>query len=268
MSGYVWQHNLDGEADRLRLMSDLLDPSSRFHLAQTGLTTGWHCLEIGAGNGSLSQWLAGRVGPTGHVIATDIRTDLMEGIAGGNLEVRQFDVVREDPPEAPYDLIAIRALLHHLPERREVVARMASWLKSGGWLFVQEPDFYPTWTVEPPSQKHFWEQFLQWAVAHHIDYYVGRKIPGWLQAEGLGTISSEGHAILYNGGSGFAEWWDYGIREVADKLQNEGGVSQATLDELYALYRDPTYWTTTIAFTATTAQAVSRTEPRRVGSPY
>ena len=43
---------------------------------------------------------------------------------------------------------------------------------------------------------------------------------------------------------------DYGIREIADKLQSEGGVSQATLEELFAYYRDPTYWTTTISFTA------------------
>ena len=254
MAEYVWQHDLKGESDRLRLMSDLLDPSSRFHLLMTGVTTGWHCLEIGAGNGSLSQWLAGRVGPTGHVIASDIRTDLMEGIESANLEVRQFDVVHDDPPEAPFDLVAIRALLHHLPERREVVTRMARWLKPGGWLFVQEPDFYPTWTVEPPSQKQFWEQFLQWAVTHQIDYYVGRKIPRWVQTEGLINISSEGHAILYNGGSAFAQWWDSSIREVADRLRNEGGISEATLEEFYRLYRDPTYWTTTIAFTATIAQ--------------
>ncbi len=85
MSGYVWQHDLAGERDRLRLMSDLLDPSSRFHLMQTGLAAGWRCLEIGAGNGSLSQWLAQQVGASGHVVATDIHTDLMAGIAGGNL---------------------------------------------------------------------------------------------------------------------------------------------------------------------------------------
>ena len=89
---------ISGEADRLRLMSDLLDPSSKFHLLGTGVTTGWRCLEIGAGNGSLSQWLAQCVGPAGHVVASDIRTDLMEGIAGGNLEVRKFDVVQDEPP--------------------------------------------------------------------------------------------------------------------------------------------------------------------------
>jgi 2-polyprenyl-3-methyl-5-hydroxy-6-metoxy-1,4-benzoquinol methylase len=254
MPTYVWQHDLTGERERLRLMSDLLDPSSEFHLARIGIQAGWRCLEIGAGDGALSQWLAQRVGPTGQVIASDIRTDLMEGVAASNLEVCKFDVVHDDPPDAPYDLVAIRALLHHLPERRAVVSKMARWLKPGGWLFIQEPDFYPTWTVEPPSQKHFWEQFLQWAATHQIDYYVGRKIPTWLQVEGLLDIYSEGHAILYNGGSAFANWWDYGIREIADKLQSEAGISQATLDEFFALYRDATYWTTTIAFTATTAQ--------------
>ena len=75
-----------------------------------------------------------------------------------------------------------------------------------------------------------------------------------MQAEGLLDINSEGHAILYNGGSPFAQWWDYDIREIADKLQGEGGVSRATLDEFFALCRDPSYWTTTIAFTATIAR--------------
>ena len=254
MAEYVWRHDLKGERARLRLMSDLLDPSSEFHLLRIGVAKGWHCLEIGAGNGSLSQWLAQRVGSEGHVIASDIRTDLMKGIESGNLEVRRLDVVHEDLPDAAYDLIAIRALLHHLADRRAVVSKIVRWLKPDGWLFIQEPDFYPTWTVEPPSQKHFWEQFVQWAASHQIDYYVGRKIPVWLQAEGLLDIKSEGHAILYNGGSAFASWWDCGIREVADRLRTEGGVSQATLDEFFILCRDPTYWTTTIAFTATTAQ--------------
>jgi hypothetical protein len=75
-----------------------------------------------------------------------------------------------------------------------------------------------------------------------------------VQADGLLDISSEGHAILYNGGSGFAQWWDNGIREVANKLKSEGGVSQATLDEFFKLCGDASYWTTTIAFTATTAR--------------
>jgi len=251
MTGYVWQHDLKGEAERLRLMSRLLDPSSRFHLLRTGVTEGWRCLEIGAGNGSLSEWLAERVGPTGQVLATDLRPDLMQDVAGPNLTVQAFDVVHDEPPGVPFDLIAVRALLHHLPERRNVVTRMVRWLKPGGWLFVQEPDFYPTWTVEPPSQNKLWEAFVRWGASHQIDFYVGRKVPAWLQEEGLTGIGAEGHAILYNGGSAFAQWWDYGLREVARQLTSEGGVPDAALHEFYELARDPDYWTTTIALTAT-----------------
>jgi len=153
MAEYVWHHDLKGEADRLRLMSDLLDPSSEFHLLRilrTGVSTGWRCLEIGAGNGSLSQWLAQRIGPDGHVIASDIRTDLMDGIAGGNLEVRQFDVVHDEPPDAPYDLIAVRALLHHLPERRAVVSKIVRWLnRAVSFLFTN-----PTSIPRGPSSRH------------------------------------------------------------------------------------------------------------------
>ena len=254
MPGYIWQHDLKGEPDRLRLMSRLLDPSSRFHLLRTGVTAGWRCLEIGAGTGSVSQWLAQQVGPIGHVLATDLRPELMQAISGPNLEVRAFDVVHDEPPGAPFDLVATRALLHHLPERRAVITRMVRWLNPGGWLFVQEPDFYPTWAVEPLSQKELWEKFIRWAASHQIDYYVGRKVPAWLQEEGLTDIGSQGDAVVYNGGSAFAQWWECGLREVAGRLKSEGGISNAALDEFYALAHDPHYWTTTIAFTATTGR--------------
>lgn len=254
MAEYLWQHTLPGEPERLRMMSDLLDPSTCFHLERIGVAPGWRCLEIGAGNGSVSEWLARRVGPNGVAIATDIRTDLLKSLQAPNLETRQFDVVKEEPPAPPFDLIVIRALLHHLPQRRAVVAKVARWLKPGGWALIQEPDFYPTWTVEPPTQKDFWERFIRWAAAHEIDYYVGRKIAPWMQAEGLEHVSAEGHTALYNGGSEFAKWWQFSIAEVAADLQKEAGVTAEVLNEFMTLNQDPKYWTTTIAFTAVTGQ--------------
>lgn len=253
MTEYVWQHDLKGEPERLQIMSDILDPASEYHLARTGVGPGWRCLEIGAGNGSLSRWLAGRVSPGGKAIATDIRTDLIAGNSTDNFEIRRFDVVADEPTDAPFDLISMRALLHHLPERREVVSKVVRWLKPGGWVFIEEPDFYPTWTVEPPAQQKFWADFVAWAATHKIDYYVGRKIAPWLQEEAMVNINSEGHATVYNGGSEFARWWIYSVAEVAEKLGEEAGVSKAVIEEFYALYQNPKYWTTSIAFTATTA---------------
>ncbi len=129
MIEYVWQHGLEGEAERLRLMSEILDPSGRDHLSRLPIGENWSCIEIGAGNGSLSQWLATRLGPDGRAIATDIAPNLMAGIAKDNLEVRRLDVVKDGLDENAYDLVMIRALLHHLPERMDVIATMVRALR-------------------------------------------------------------------------------------------------------------------------------------------
>ena len=121
---------------------------------------------------------------------------------------------------------------------------------------LEEPDFYPTWAVEPPTQHQFWNDFVKWAAAHQIDYYVGRNVAPWLAQEGMTDLSAEGHTIVYNGASEFAKWWIYSIAEVAEQFQKEAGVSSAVLDEFYRLYQDPNYWTMSLAFTATTGKAV------------
>jgi 2-polyprenyl-3-methyl-5-hydroxy-6-metoxy-1,4-benzoquinol methylase len=251
---YVWQHALGREPERLRLMSDILDASSRFHLRRIGVGRGWRCLEVGAGNGSLSAWIADQVGPEGLAIATDLDPDLLEDASGRHLELRCFDVVTEEPTDGPFDLVLGRAVLHHLPQRREVVAKMARWVRPGGWIFLQEPDFYPTGTVEPEDQRRFWQGFLRWAEEQQIDYFVGRKIAPWLQEEGLEDVAAEGHTTLYNGGSPYARWWQLGIAEVADQLLDQEATESATLDEFFRLYDDPRYWTMTIAFTAVTGR--------------
>jgi 2-polyprenyl-3-methyl-5-hydroxy-6-metoxy-1,4-benzoquinol methylase len=247
---YVWRHALGGEPERLRLMSEILDESSRFHLQQIGVGRGWRCLEVGAGNGSLSEWVADRVGPDGVAIATDLDPDLLQDATGRHLEVRGLDVVTEEPTDGPFDLVLGRALLHHLPQRRSVVAKMVRWVRPGGWIFVQEPDFYPTGIAEPESQRRFWQGFLRWAEQHQIDYFVGRRIAPWLQEEGVQQLRAEGHTTLYNGGSPYARWWQLGIAEVAGQLLDDGATESETLDEFLRLYDDPSYWTMTIAFTA------------------
>ena len=72
MGKYVLDHHLEGEAARLTLMSRLLDPMHRRHLESLGIGEGTRALEVGCGNGSISAWLAERVGPGGHVVAVDL----------------------------------------------------------------------------------------------------------------------------------------------------------------------------------------------------
>jgi 2-polyprenyl-3-methyl-5-hydroxy-6-metoxy-1,4-benzoquinol methylase len=176
MTEYVWQHELRGEAERLRVMSEILDPACRDHLARLPLASDWRCVEIGAGNGSLSEWLATRLGDGGRIIATDIAPELMQGLSRDNLDVRAPDIVEDGLEPAAFDLVVTRALLHHLPERTEVMTAMVRALRPGGWMFIMEPDFYPTLIVEPEGQASFWRDLLGWSAQKQIDYFVGRKV--------------------------------------------------------------------------------------------
>ncbi len=62
MSDYILPHSDPLEDDRLMVMSKMLDPHMRFRLSLLGPLEGWKCLEVGAGNGTMSQWLADQVG--------------------------------------------------------------------------------------------------------------------------------------------------------------------------------------------------------------
>jgi ubiquinone/menaquinone biosynthesis C-methylase UbiE len=65
-------------------LEELFDPLSRRRRAL--VQPGWRCLEVGAGRGSMAVWLAEQVGPTGHVVATDVDTRYLERLDVPNLD--------------------------------------------------------------------------------------------------------------------------------------------------------------------------------------
>ncbi|GAQ51360.1 class I SAM-dependent methyltransferase [Streptomyces acidiscabies] len=135
---------------RLEALAALWDPGSFELLDRLGLRSGWRCLEVGSGTGSLARWLTYRC-PRGEVVATDVDMRFLDDRAGEgrpNLCVLRHDVV-EGPEFAagPFDLVRTRAVLVHLPDRAEVVARMAR------WLMVEEPAISPASSSPHPLPK-------------------------------------------------------------------------------------------------------------------
>ena len=62
-------------------MSQILDPRTELALARIPIGAGWRCLELGAGNRSISRALSARVGDAGLVAAADIDTSLLPASA-------------------------------------------------------------------------------------------------------------------------------------------------------------------------------------------
>lgn len=238
---YTLPHDLPGESERLTLMSQMLDPQLFFRLGQIGVTEGWRCLEVGAGNGSVSRWLSVQVGPTGTVLSSDIDVGLLQMFDLPNVSVRRIDVTVDDLGSG-YDLVIARALLHHLPERVAVLARLAAAVKPGGFIVLEEPDFHPVLATDSPTLREFWEGWLVWANRHQIDYFVGRKIPAMLVAEGLAEVRAYGETILYRGASPTARYLEATMRELEGSLRTSGFISDSVWTDAMTLFRNDGFW--------------------------
>jgi len=147
--GYVFANDAAEAPVRLAALSALFDRGTVRHLKARGVGRGWHCLEVGAGGGTIARWLAARVGPTGRVLATDVDPRFLRTVRLPNLEVRRHDIAIDPLPRAAFDLIHTRLVLMHLPRREEALARMISALKPGGWLVVEELDSASALRIRP-----------------------------------------------------------------------------------------------------------------------
>ena len=123
-SRYAFDNAAPQAGDPFANLSALYDEVTCHHLDRFGIGTGWHCLEVGAGGGSIERFMSMRVGPRGHVLATDINTDWIAGSLSADVELRRHDIGTDPLLEAAFDVVHARAVLTFVPERRIAVNRM------------------------------------------------------------------------------------------------------------------------------------------------
>ena len=253
MPDYVLDHHNEGERERLALMSRLLDPMHRRYVEQLGLGTGARTLEVGCGNGTVSEWLARRVAPGGTAVAVDLDLSLVEADVP-NLELRKADIVAGPVAPGDFDLVTARAMLHHVADAGTAVENLVASARPGGAILLIEPDFLPVSVAEPPEIRAFWDGWLAWSSQQGIDYFIGRRLPAMLAELGLDAIAATAETALYNGGSEWARYWELTIIELRDRLVDEGKLHNELVDAFLARCADRSWWTQTIAFTAVHAR--------------
>src|SRR5262249_46635181 len=103
-SGYLLNNGRSEAGQRFDSLAALFNPVTIGHFEAIGVSSGWHCWEVGAGGPSLPLWLSSRVDRSGRVVATDIDVSWVHETAGGNIEVRQHDVAADSAPGL-FDLV-------------------------------------------------------------------------------------------------------------------------------------------------------------------
>jgi SAM-dependent methyltransferase len=247
MTTYVFDPAWHKERDRLGALESLFDGSSRRLLADLGIREGWRCLEVGCGAGGVARWLAERVGSTGRVLATDLDTRFIDGHGLENLEVLTHNIVSDPLEEAAFDLVHGRAVLEHIPERLDVLARLVSAVKPGGWLLVEDVEFGPPtaaalarFVSSPPAAAAGERIFGAVATvfgAVGADPSFGGKLPAALAGAGLVSIGGEVHAPVVAGGT---ETWSRGtVEQLAERLVGTGLVTKADVELFLAATAQP-----------------------------
>ncbi len=120
-----------------------LGPVTEAMLDMARLQPGDRVLDLAAGAGEPSVSAAQRVGPSGHVLATDISFKILQ-FAGQtarelgltNFETRVMDGENPDQPDASFDAVLSRLGLIYFPDRSGALRSVRRVLRSGGRVVI------------------------------------------------------------------------------------------------------------------------------------
>lgn len=245
---YQLDRNRKEALRRLELLARHEDPGTIRCLERIGVERGWRCLEVGAGAGTIARWLADRVAPGGSVVATDLHTALLEPLAGDSLEVQEHDIVNDELEPSSFDLIHARQVLMHLPERTEVLGKLAEATKPGGWLLIEDSDA-STDLPDPEAPlemqalyKKVMREVYDFVVDRGVDPDFGCRLYGLLRRLGFESLGAEGRLRVYRGNPDEAASSHVpALIELRDFILERGAVGGREFDDFIALTRDPDF---------------------------
>jgi SAM-dependent methyltransferase len=241
---YPFDNAAVGQLDRLHALEAVLDPGTFRRLRGRGVQAGWHCLEVGAGAGSVARWLAERVGPHGSVLATDLDTTPLRDLGHPALEARVHDLLRDPLPEASFDLVHARLVLAWLPDAALAVGRLVAALKPGGWLVVEDLDFVSA-VPAPDMDADSAGLFSRVLDAHLVvltentgfDPEHGRRLASLLEEAKLVDVGAEGTATMWRGGEAGGELWRLTFAQLREPMLATGRISATEIDTACDLCR-------------------------------
>lgn len=247
------------ELERLRVIERELDPASRRRLLATGLSTGWSCLEVGPGAGSMLGWMGEIVGATGWVSGVERSPKFLTGQRPAHVVVSEGDIRTVLLPESSFDLVHARYVLVHLPDYEAALSRMVGSLKPGGWLVLEEPDFSASRGVTGDAGALESVRRVNLAIkamyeALGMDYALGIKLPALAQRLGLTDLIVEHDAPLSPGGSGMATIMRLSAVQLRDKYLATGLVTTSDLESYCRFAEDPRSWAVYYATVAVTGR--------------
>jgi SAM-dependent methyltransferase len=242
---YAFNNDEPTASTLLDALGEMLDEFTTKRLLAAGVRSGARCLEVGAGRGTIANWLGDQVGDSGSVLATDIKPQHVR--PHPNVKVIQHNIVTEELPEGPFDVIHARAVLQHLPEREAVLAKLVDALAPGGAVVIEELE--TGWSrgvvATPDPRAH--DVFAAYETAM-IDVLRAtgndptwcRRMHGTMRDIGLSPVDTEAWQRAWDGGTGVCLLAHFGSKQLNDKLV-AAGMAPDDLEILRKVTLDPRF---------------------------
>ena len=182
-----------GEFARLRLQSQVWEPSGRGLLADLTAPQRARAVDIGCGAMGWLRLLGEWVGPEGSVVGTDIDDRMIDAARAflteeriGNVELVKDDLFASQLPAGGFDLVHARFLIAPLGRADEQITAYRRLVRPGGWIVLEDPDT-GSWWFEPeaPACRRLIDLILRGFAAAGGDPDAGRRHFALLRGLGL-----------------------------------------------------------------------------------
>jgi hypothetical protein len=150
----------------------------------------------------------------------------------------RHDLVVDPLPEAEFDLAHVRLVLMHVPSRFDVLRRIVSAVRPGGWVAVIDADFTDIRVLPvTAASERTWSAFLEAIVAAGWDPSYGARLHRNLESLELDDIQAE-YLVSEGHSGGRARLVSLTLERLRTRML-EQGATDADVDEARRLLEDP-----------------------------
>ncbi len=233
MGTYTYDQAWHDERERLAGIERLWDEGTFALLTRLGVGAGSRVAEVGAGGGSVVEWLSARVGQRGRVLAADVYLKFLEPLQGGPVEIAEHDIAAAALPSEEFDIVHARLLVEHVG--MGALPNLLAGVRPGGLLVLEDYDVVSRGAhPSNPGGERVLDAVFELMASLGFDGECGRKLPTELEALGLTDVQAEGRVRLVRSGTPNTAFFKLSLESLRDALVSSGRARAEEIDETLA----------------------------------